>query len=523
MLVIMRVRIGNRIQHERAFRVKVKDSRILEKSKRKLEKRVARRNWSEQERPMLGRETIAYEMADRVRAIDCGAIGAFQALAEQTGLVDAIDDALHLLKVHLPYSESDHVLNIALNILAGGTCLEDIELRRNDPAFLDALGAEIIPDPTTAGDFARRFSERDVEALQEAIMKVRVRAWDRWLPKTERGLGIIDVDGAFVPTTGECKEGMDISYKGEWGCLPLLLTLANTRELLYLLNRPGNRPSHEDAEKWLDRAAAWVKKVFAQVCVRGDTDFAMTKHFDRWTAEEILFAFGMDARPNLVKYAKTLSADAWTVLQRTEKRVPRGRRRARPENVKDQIVLDREFENIVLEEERVAEFSYRPGRCTQAYRVIVVHKILTVQKGQGCFWPDERYFFYVTNIPDRSPAEIVAFCNERCEQENVIEQLKNGVKALRMPVDNLVSNWAYMVMASLAWTLKAWFALLQREAKRRDQLLRMEFKGFLNRLVRVPAQIVRTGRRIVYRILTYNEWLPTLLESFDAIKRLRFT
>ena len=112
---------------------------------------------------MMTASNVHYEVAKRSRGIACGGIGAMHLLARNTGLIDAIDDKLHLLKVHKPYHESDHVLNIAYNILAGGTCLEDIELRRNDEVYLDALGARRIPDPTTEGDFCRRFSTADIE------------------------------------------------------------------------------------------------------------------------------------------------------------------------------------------------------------------------------------------------------------------------------------------------------------------------------------------------------------------------
>jgi hypothetical protein len=179
---------------------------------------------------MLAARNVRYEMSDRASAICCGGIGAFHQLAQRVGLVDAIDRRLHLLKRHLPYHESDHVLNIAFNTLAGGTCLDDIELRRQDEAFLDALGAERIPDPTTAGDFTRRFSEKDVVALMEAINEVRVRLWRERLSEEERREAILDVDGTLAPTTGECKRGMGLSYNGVWGYHPLIVSLANTRE-----------------------------------------------------------------------------------------------------------------------------------------------------------------------------------------------------------------------------------------------------------------------------------------------------
>ena len=120
-------------------------------------------------------------------------------------------------------------------------------------------------------------------------------------------------------------------------------------------------------------------------------------------------------------------------------------------------------------------------------------------------------------------AEIVYFANERCDQENVIEQLKNGVNAMRMPTDDLLSNWAYMVMASLAWTLKAWFALLMPKKEKGQQVLRMEFRRFLHAFILLPCQVVRTGRKIVYRLLGYNAWLQDFFATFARIQKLRFT
>jgi len=386
---------------------------------------------------------------------------------------------------------------------------------------MDALGADRIPDPTTAGDFTRRFSEAEVGELMEAVNTIRPKMWKKQLSQSERVEAIIDVDGTLAPTTGECKEGMGISYDGIWGYHPLIVSLANTLEPLYLVNRSGNSPSHKGAVEWIDQAVTLVRKSFKEVCLRGDTDFALTRNFDRWTADGVRFAFGMDAKQNLVKKAESLDKGCWRVLRRREKRATSKKRRKRPVNIKEQIVVERQYRNTKLEREDVAEFSYQPSRCQGTYRVIVLRKTLSVEKGQLLLWKDIRYFFYITNIPELSPAEVVYFCNGRCNQENLIEQLKNGLKAMRMPVNDLVSNWAYMVMASLAWTLKAWFALLVRKRDRREELLLMEFRRFENAIMRLPVQIINTGRRIIYRILGYNDWVQTFLKTFDTIRQLR--
>jgi len=501
--------------------VKRKDSKILNQRKHNLEKRLERKPYPEQPNPLLRAQNIHYEMAERVRAIDCGGIGAFHLLACNSGLVDAINEKVHLLKRHLPYHESDHVLNIAYNTLTGGTCLDDIELRRNDEAFMDGLGVERIPDPTTAGDFTRRFCEEDVVELMEAINSIRSKLWKKRLPRSERKQAIVEMDGTHALTYGECKEGIGLSYDGKWCYHPLLISLANTMEPLYLINRSGNCVSHDDAVRWIDRAISLVRQSFKGVCLRGDTDFSLTAHFDRWTVDGVGFAFGMDAMRNLVELAEGLEDKRWRVLRRREKQPLSGKRRTRPRNFKEEIVVEKGYRNIRLLREHVAEFRYQPTKCKRPYRVIVLRKSLSVEQGQVRLWDDIRYFFYITNRCDLNASEVVWFCNERCNQENLIEQLKHGVNALRMPVDSLVSNWSYMVMASLAWTLKAWFALLVRKREHRDHLLAMEFRRFLHGLIRIPVQIINAGRRIVYRILGYNQWVHTFMQTFDRVRQLQ--
>jgi hypothetical protein len=204
---------------------------------------------------------------------------------------------------------------------------------------------------------------------------------------------------------------------------------------------------------------------------------------------------------------------------------PRGRR----ENFKQPIVRQRGFEHIRLEWEEVAEIKYRPMACKKTYRLIVVRKNCSVEKGppeQWTIFPDYRYFFYLTNDWETGAVELVLFANDRCNQENLHAQLLGGVRSLKAPLDTLLSNWAYMVMTMLAWNLKAWFALSlpeqpgrwqprHREEKRR--VLRMEFKTFVNAFVRVPCQIVRTARRLIYRLLAWNPWQPIFFRLLDQL------
>jgi Transposase DDE domain group 1 len=498
--------------------------------KRRIAKRLRPRRSVARAKPMLAAAgNIRYELSDRTRAIGCGGIGSIHLLARRVGLVEAIDRDLHLLKVHLPYHESDHVLNLAYNVLCGGTCVQDLELLRNDEAYLDALGAERIPDPTTAGDFCRRFeTAARVDALQDAINGVRAGVW-REQPAAFFERAVIDADGTIAPTDAQCKAGIDISYDGQWGYHPLVVSLANTKEPLYLLNRSANRPSHEDAAGYLDKAIALCRDAgFKAVLLRGDTDFSQTAHLDGWDAQaDVRFLFGLDAMPNLKLQAELLAPAAWRPLDRPPRYEVATEPRARPANVKEPIIAARLFQHLRLRAEHVAEIDYQPVKCKQGYRLIITRKTIDVEMGQERLWQEYRYFFHITNDRATPADELVRSANGRCDQENLIEQLKNGVHAMRLPADDLVSNWAYMVMASLAWSLKAWWGLMLPEAKgraaaretRRRQkrdVVRMEFKRFVHAVVRLPCQIIRSGRRLVYRLLSYSPWQEPLLAGVAA-------
>lgn len=202
--------------------------------------------------------------------------------------------------MHFRYHESDHVLNIAYNILCGGTRLDDIAWLRHDVASRNGLDADLIPDPTTAGNFTRRFSETDMVTLMKSIHARRPKLWSR---RGAEGLGPItylDIDGTIAPTGVECQEGSDISYKGIWGNAPLILSVANTKEVLSVINPPGKGPSPRGAPR---------------LCIGGDKDFSLTTYFD-WWAERADFIFGMDNQVALRTRAEALSEEGWRRLAR---------------------------------------------------------------------------------------------------------------------------------------------------------------------------------------------------------------
>lgn len=524
--------MGLRLQRSptgKAFVVKKISHEQSRRNAARRRRKVAARHrqaghWGERPVPMLTSQKVGYEVGGKGEATGFGGLFAMHRLVSRLGLAKAIDASLELLKIHLPYHESDHVLTLAYSVLCGGTRLQDVDRLRHDVPLMNGLGARLLPDPTTTGDFLRRFAEDDIVALMDAVNSVRPQLW------TGRGAGLLgqvaylDVDGTIVPTHGELKQGMDISYKGVWGYAPLLVTLANTREMLYLVNRPGNAPSHLDAAGWIDKAIALVAPYAKRVCLRGDTDFALTAHFDRWAAQ-VDFVLGTDNIAALRTRADALPATAWKRLERPAPYENKtGTTRARRHNRKQEVITERGFVNLLLNHEDVAEFTYRPGKCTRDYRIVVVRKNISRSKGEHPLIDEIRYFFYFTtySADTHTPAQIVALANGRCDQENIVGQLKSGINALHAPVDDLHSNWAYMLIAALAWNIKSWHAMMMHRKAERAAFIGMEFKRFLDTIIRIPAMVIIRARTIIVRLLAYTINLDRFFSAWATTERTHF-
>lgn len=494
-----------------------------ERRRKQVQKRLDRRWQPERAQPVMEPANIRYEVSNRVSATDAGGLGLMRSLVQCLGVAEGIDARLGLLKRHRPFHESDHVLSLVYSAMCGDATLDGLAARREDEAFLDAVSARRIPHPTTSGDFLRRFDETAVLQLMSVLNDCGAKAW-RQQDASARQLATIDVDGTIAETTGECREQMAMAYEGTWGYHPLVVSLANTQEVISVVNRPGNHTSNSNAAHWMDHGIRWAREEagFKNVLLRGDTAYALTTNFDRWTENDVRFVFGIMAHNLFQTTADELPEESWIAFDRCKDSKPK---RKHQTNVRQREVEEKGFKELVLEAEHLAEWEHKPYRARGTYRMIALRKTIKVVKGQARLEDETRYFFYITNLDAETATadEVVRLANGRCNQENLIEQLKNGVGATRLPSTSFDGNWAHMIIGALAWNLKIWLGLLlhRGDAQRAEAIIRMEYRTFINCIIRVPTQVLYQARRLVFRLLRVNKWTDFLINAPPSLRRLK--
>ena len=431
-----------------------------------------------------------------------------------------IDGEVELLKFHLPYHESDHVLTHVYNIFTGGTCIQDIANLQGSEAFKNLVGACRVPDPTTAGDFLRRFSSQDLEVLDSVLDEARARVWEA-LPRGRRRRITVDLDSTIKPVYGECKQGADFSYTGKWSYHPLLISTAETNECLRLINRPGNATSADGVEDALDPCLQRLTKIFDRVFVRGDSAFYRTELIRRCEAHGADFAFVMRSCPALEQAVRALPEGRFRPFtsrsQASSTRRCRPHRRKRP-RLRRLKALQRGYRTLSTQAEWVAEIRYRPTGLDESYRVLIKRQLIEERNGQAALLERYQYHFIITSIQDMEAADLVRFTYGRCNQENTIEQLKHGLAALRMPTGELLANAAFMLAALIAWNLRAWLSLLALPA----ESLHWEWKRFRHAFVYVASKIVTRARTSVAQLASSHRFTPQLLAASQRLDALVF-
>ena len=462
--------------------------------------------WPEGLGPVFRNRQVRVKVEQRGKITPYGGLALAHDLAIRLGLDRDINWSIPLLKINLPYFESDHVLTHAYNQYVGGHCIEDIANLQHSDAVKHLLGACRIPDPSTAGDFLRRFHQPHLEAFQAVIDRAREKVWRR-MPRSRKKVATVDLDSTIKEVYGECKQGADFSYNGKWSYHALLATLAETNEPLRTINRPGNTASAEGAAQILQEVLPMANRHFGKVFVRGDSKFYQHGIIAECEQHDAGFAFVMDGYAVLHEMADSLPKSAWKPFSAhradkvaqaaADKKTRRKRRRLRAKRARQ-----RGYKNLATTRQWVAEFDYTIPRGTtsteagvagRTYRVVVKCQQVDVSEGQEYLFTEYRYRFVITNISrsQMDAAEVFCFAYGRCDQENIIEQFKNGIAAMRMPTGELLANGAFLMAGQLAWCLRSWLSALALP----KETTRWEWKWFRQAFVYIAAKITHGARR----------------------------
>jgi hypothetical protein len=452
-----------------------------------------------------GREFRHPKLQSSVESSDTTAVGGLALAARLAATLRApqrIDAGLSLLKIHRPFFESDHVLTHVYNLFVGGSCIEDVADLQHSEAARRILGAARIPDPTTAGDFLRRFEHDDIVALDRVCDDLHRAAWRRRYGKRKRDLALVDIDSHVHHVYGDQKEGADFTYKGGFGYHPLVISLAQTQECLRIVNRPGNVVSPDGADAALEGVVPLLKERFRQIVVRGDSAFAQQPIYDVCDRHGLDFAMVSPCHRNFLDLADGIPERSWRLFRAKADASPprKGDPRRRGRNVRRRKARERGKRDLKLKKQWVAEIDYRPARSSTTYRLIVRRQRIE-ESNQGELFELWRYRFVITNLPKSVAAdEVTLLTYKRCDQENVIEQLQHGV--------------AYLICARIAHNLKAWLAMLALP----DETMRWEWKRFRKAFVFVAARVIKKAGQILVRLADSHRFTSTIARGIAALQ-----
>lgn len=467
------------------------------------------------------------EVDERSEVTSYGGLALATAFLRRFKVAERIDQHVKVFLIHLPYRESDHVLAQVLNLYVGGTCIEDVANLQHSEAARRIIGACRIPDPTTAGDFLRRFHEKEhqLPGLRRAVDEVQAEVWRRLRRghghgRRDEAWSIVDVDGHVKPLYGVQKEGADF-YKSTWCYQPLIVSLAGTGECLAIRNRPGSVRSSDGTAGVLDEVLPHVRARGGRMLVRGDSDFDRSDVRAACDRAGAYFAFvgrEFKDRPRLVE---AIPESQWKPF-RTRAHRARSERRKQPSyvprhkkpNRRRQRARARNFTEKQLVKQWITEIA-QTDTDGKPYRLVIRRQLIEHREGQRLLFDEYRYRYIVTSLPASvSTQDAVDLTYERCDQENVIEQLGSGLAAWRMPVAQFDGNSAWLEIARLAWNLGKWIALLALPA----EVVRWEWKRFRQAFVFAAAHVIRRSRQIVLRFSAAHRWYHLLIAAHQQLQ-----
>ena len=487
--------------------------------------------WPEISGPVIRAPKLHVEVDERSEVTPYGGLDLMLAFLRRFKVAEKIDKYVHVFKVHLPYRESDHVLAQAMNLYVGGTCIEDMANLQNSEAVLRMTGACRLPDPTTGGDFLRRFGDLEnpdqLPGLRAAIDEVQSEVWRALArrggrKKKKRPWAVIDIDSHIKELYGFKKEGADFSYNGKWSYHPLLISMATTGECLAVENRPGNTKAPVGGPEILEEVLPRTQKHFENTLLRGDSAFderEMREVCEKYGAYFAFVGREFSDRPGI---ADSVPETDWKPFKtrgarrRTEQQKSGGTKRRRKKlNQRRRRARERGYQNMRLVKQWVAEVPWTHSGSEKTYRLVIRRQLIEHSEGQQHLFDEYRYRYVVTNLPSSfSMVDVIDETYQRCDQENVIEQMGSGLAAWRMPVAEFEGNSAWLEISRLAWNIGKWIAQLALPS----EVVRWEWKRFRQAFVHLAAQVIKRGRRIWVRISGSHRFAASLVAAHQKLQ-----
>lgn len=419
-------------------------------------------------------------------------------LIRKLGIAEAIDGNISILERHRPYHESDHVLNIVYNFLTGGEALVDIARLREDRSFLKVLGAEGVPDPTTAGDFLARFSDADIAGFQSTLEKIQNNAFSL-LDKKRRKRATIDGDSSIHEVYGKKKEGADYSYNNKWSYNALYMSIAETGDMVYQELRSGSTYSSAGAREKLPGIIERLQGYFGEMRFRGDSAFYDKEIVKVCNKRGVEFYIVADQTGKLLGRVMEIEEGQWKPFHEGKPqgkgRRNRVQKRKKRKNHKKAVALRRNLTLKVRGKAEVASFEYQPIDWEKPYR-FVVKRTEIIDKTHQLYFEDKlcKYAYHIiaTNSK-KNDAQVMQVAQRRANQENLIKDFKDGLGLSHVPTGFFNANKVYFLIAALAWNIKTWILNLLKIG---DGAV-MRFKRFLYKWIYRASIVSTTGRNTV--------------------------
>jgi len=469
--------------------------------------------------PFFSNPTVTIRQNAQSPILSYGGIVLARDLMTRLGVAKRIDERIALLKMHSPYHESDHVLSLVYNFLSGGETLLDLERLQEDEGVKRLLGAESIPDPTTAGDFLVRFHDFAIEVFQGVSAELQDHAFSL-LDDERKKVATIDSDSTILEVYGRKKEGADYSYDKRWSYNCLVFSLSETGDLLHTELRGGNTYSSVGAKEHLQKIIERLQGQFAHLRYRGDSAFYDKDIVGVCESKGAEFFITADQTKPLMATILGIGEKQWKPFKNKEKSRQAGaRKRKKRKDRKMKISVKRKPDIQLKGRSQIASFSYTPKGWDKAFRFVVKRTELVDTDNKQLYLDDGMckytYHVIVTNSSE-SDVQVMRIAQQRATQENLIKDFKYGLGLSHVPTGFMNANRVYFLIAALAWNIKTWILNLLKLGN--GAVLR--FKRFLYKWIYQGALVSYTGRNGVVLRIEGGDYFYRFTQAMSEIANL---